>query len=64
MSSLVTPQVEAQLSLWLPNPGVNMVYRFTPLYRADTCAGFNAATFHTLCNNKGPTVSIARTNTG
>ena len=39
------------------------IVKLTRLYRA-TVNGFQAAQFHALCNDKGPTLSLIRTTAG
>ncbi|XP_019632587.1 PREDICTED: interferon-induced protein 44-like [Branchiostoma belcheri] len=50
----LTEEDEDQLREWLGKPDAG----FELLFKAST-QGYNSATFHQLCNNKGPTVTVA-----
>ncbi|XP_066297779.1 interferon-induced protein 44-like [Branchiostoma lanceolatum] len=55
----LTEEDEDQLREWLNKPDAG----FELLFKAST-QGYNSTTFHQLCNNKGPTVTVAYNATG
>ena len=58
-STLLTAQQADQINTWIGTPG----QRWQPCYRKTT-NGAASTTFHSLCDNKGPTITVIKLSTG